>query len=123
MRTSVTQSTQQKNKGVYPMFSDEMMQVLSKYPNGTLLRFCWDYGALVIDGTIDTIYETDNSADENSKEYQEFYACAVQIKRIIENTTNKFLIVNSLVEVSINNQPTSIELPNGAVIWSISVCH
>ena len=107
----------------YILISDEMMQVLSKYPNGTLLRFCWDYGVLVIDGTIDTIYETDNSADENSKEYQEFYACAIQIKRIIKNTTNKFLMVNSLVEVSINNQPTSIELSDGAVIWSVSAFH
>ena len=105
------------------MFSDEMLQVLSKYPNGTLLRFCWNYGALVIDGIIDTIYETDNGSDENSKEYQEFYACAIQIKHIVKNTTNKFLMVNSLIEVSKNNPPTSIELPNGVVIWSVSVFH
>ena len=102
------------------MFPDKMMQVLCKYPNGTLLRFCWDYGVLVIDGMIDTIYETDNGADESSNEYQEFYACAILIKRIIENTTNRFLMENSFIEVSKINQPTSIELPNGVVIWPIA---
>ena len=54
------------------MVIDEMVRTLSQYPNGTFLRLSWDCESFVIDGILDTIYETDNGADEGSKEYQEF---------------------------------------------------
>ena len=37
---------------------DKMMQQLSTHPNGTFLRISWDFGKVVIEGTLDTIYET-----------------------------------------------------------------
>ena len=101
------------------MVIDEMVRTLSQYPNGTFLRLSWDCESFVIDGILDTIYETDNGADEGSKEYQEFYACAIQIKHIIKSSENRTLALNSLIEISINNQPTRIELSNGKVIWPI----
>ena len=83
------------------MVIDEMVRTLSQYPNGTFLRLSWDCESFVIDGILDTIYETDNGADEGSKEYQEFYACAIQIKHIIKSSENRTLALNSLIEISI----------------------
>lgn len=67
---------------------DKMMQKISAYPNGTLLRISWDSGKTAIEGIIDTIYETDNGAEDDEDQYQEFYACAVLVKRIIRNRSS-----------------------------------
>ena len=72
---------------------DEMMQKISAYPNGTPLRISWDSGKAVIAGIIDTIYETDNGAEDDKDQYQEFYACAVLIKRIIRNLRDRKSVV------------------------------
>lgn len=97
---------------------DKMMQKISAYPNGTLLRISWDAGKVAIEGTLDTIYETDNGAEMEEEQYQEFYACAVLIKRIVRNLSGGPLTVNSLIEVSVENPPSKIELVDGTVIWS-----
>lgn len=99
---------------------DEMMRKISAYPNGTILRISWDSGRVVIEGAIDTIYETDNGVEEDEKEYLEFYACAVFVKRIIKNLSNKPLVTNRLIEISIENPPSKIELADGTVIWNRS---
>lgn len=96
---------------------DEMMRKISACPNGTPLRISWDSGKAVIEGIIDTIYETDNGAEMDKEQYLEFYACAVLIKRIIRNLSSRPLTANTLIEVSIENQPSKIELANGTVIW------
>ena len=56
------------------MDMDKMMQQLSTHSNGTFLRISWDFGKVVIEGTLDTIYETDNGAEMDEEQYQEFYA-------------------------------------------------
>ena len=66
------------------MDMDEMMREISKYPNGTYLKLECEDGQLVLEGIIDTIYETDNRLDEEDIRYREFYACAVKIKKIIQ---------------------------------------
>ena len=99
------------------MDMDKMMQQLSTHPNGTFLRISWDFGKVVIEGTLDTIYETDNGAEMDGEQYQEFYACAVLVKRIVRNLSNSPLAVNSLTEVSVENPPSAIELADGTVIW------
>ncbi len=99
------------------MDMDKIMQQLSTHPNGTFLRISWDFGKVVIEGTLDTIYETDNGAEMDEEQYQEFYACAVLVKRIVRNLSNSPLAVNSLTEVSVENPPSAIELADGTVIW------
>ncbi len=102
------------------MDMDKMMQQLSTHPNGTFLRISWDFGKVVIEGTLDTIYETDNGAEMDEEQYQEFYACAVLVKRIVRNLSNSPLAVNSLnslTEVSVENLPSKIELVDETVIW------
>ena len=99
------------------MDMDKMMQQLSTHPNGTFLRISWDFGKVVIEGTLDTIYETDNGAEMDKEQYLEFYACAVLVKRIVRNLSNSPLAVNSLTEVSVENPPSAIELADGTVIW------
>lgn len=96
---------------------DKMIRKISVYPNGTLLRISWDSGKAAIEGIIDTIYETDNSAEDDEDQYQEFYACAVLVKRIIRNLSSRPLTANMLIEISIQNQPSKIELADGTVIW------
>ena len=98
------------------MDMDKMMQQLSTHPNGTFLRISWDFGKVVIEGTLDTIYETDNGAEMDEEHYQEFYACAVLVKRIVRNLSNSPLAVNSLTEVSVENPPSAIELADGTVM-------
>ena len=98
------------------MDMDKIMQQLSTHPNGTFLRISWDFGKVVIEGTLDTIYETDNGAEMDEEQYQEFYACATP-ERIVRNLSNSPLAVNSLTEVSVENPPSAIELADGTVIW------
>lgn len=94
---------------------DEMMKQISKYPNGTHLRVEWQYGQLVLEGTIDTIYESDNGLEEEG--YKEFYACAFRIEKILNNHINKSFLLNSLIEISIENEPTVITLKDGCILW------
>lgn len=96
---------------------DEMMQAISKYPNGTYLKVEWRHGLLVIEGKIDTIYETNNGLDEEDSGYKEYYACALRIEKILNNSTNKKCIVNNLLEISIEEQPTTILLKDGSILW------
>ena len=42
------------------MYIDDMVREISKYPNGTYLKIEWENSQLVLEGIIDTIYETDN---------------------------------------------------------------
>ena len=96
---------------------DEMMKQISKYSNGTYLKVEWEQGKLVIEGRIDTIYESDNGLDEDDNRYKEFYACAFRIDKIIKNLINKDVKLNSLTEISVENEPVRITLQNGTVIW------
>lgn len=94
-----------------------MLRKISEYSNGTVLKMSWQDGDDVIEGVIDTIYETNNGVNENEDGYQEYYACTVVIKKIIHNLTNRALSVNQLIEIAKIDEPTSIELENGRSIW------
>lgn len=99
---------------------DEMLEKISRYSNGTFLRISWEDGKLIIEGQIDTVYETDNGLEEDDDKYQEFYACTVTVKKVINNSIDKIVNTDDLVEVSIENSPTSIELGDGTLIWEKS---
>lgn len=100
---------------------DEMIQKLSIYPNETFLRMILDNGKTIIDGTIDTIYETDNGKEEDTEEYEEFYACAFRVKKIIKHLGKDKLGINQLIEISKFNPPISIALKDGTIIWKRQV--
>lgn len=96
---------------------DEMMKVISRYSNGTYLRVEWDNGQLVLEGKIDTIYESDNGLEEEDDEYKEFYACAFSVENVLNNLKNKECHTGRLVEISMENEPTLIALDDGNIIW------
>lgn len=97
---------------------DEMMQTISRYPNGTVLKVSWQFGKIVIEGLIDTIYETDNGL-ENTEDYREYFACAFKVQKIIRNLGGVNLERGQLIEISKYNEPTSIELENHTIIWKL----
>ncbi len=99
---------------------DEMMRVINKYSNGTYLKVEWGSGELVLEGEIDTIYESNNGLDEENVGYKEFYACAFRIKNIINNINNIEYHVGDLIEISVENEPALIVLNDGSVGWEKS---
>lgn len=96
---------------------DEMMKAISKYANGTWLKVEWENGQLILEGIIDTIYESNNGLEEEDEGYKEFYACAFNVEKVINNSKDKECQKGALIEISIENEPTLIVLNDGSVIW------
>lgn len=98
------------------MCMDELLKVLNKLDNGT--RLILKFENYEIEGSIDTIYETNNEADEDSVDYVEYYACAIEITRFIasENCEVNYEI-GELIEVSQYNSPEIIFRVEGNQIW------
>lgn len=96
---------------------DEMMKAISKYANGTYMKVEWDNGQLVLEGKIDTIYESNNGLEEEDEGYKEFYACAFSVENILNNQENRECHIGGLVEISMENEPTLIALDDGSIIW------
>lgn len=96
---------------------DEMMKAISKYANGTWLKVEWENGQLILEGKIDTIYESNNGLEEEDEGYKEFYACAFNVEKVINNSKDKECQEGALIEISIENEPTLIVLNDGNVIW------
>lgn len=100
------------------MKTDDMILEISKYPNGTFLKITWNYGSIVLEGEIDTLFETYTiDLEEGDPGYMEYHACAFMVKRVIANSEGKDIKPGHLIEVSIVNQPTCIELKDGFVLW------
>lgn len=95
---------------------DEMLKIISQYPNGTFFKVSWRLRQIIVEGILDTIYETDNGLEED-KGYQEYFACPFKVNKIIQNSYHSTLQQGQLIEISIYNSPTSIELKDGTVIW------
>lgn len=95
---------------------DELLKVLNKLDNGT--RLILKFSNYEIEGSIDTIYETNNEADEDSVDYVEYYACAIEITKFIasENCEANYEI-GELNEVSQYNSPEIILSVEGNQIW------
>lgn len=160
-----------------------MLKIISQYPNGTFFKVSWRSRQIVVEGILDTIYETDNGLSQNrdgkmkfrecdtvrilkdygdnvkkgeigailvafeepveayevefldaegypkaqctllpddleeDKGYQEYFACSFKVNKIIQNSYHSTLKQGQLIEISIYNSPTSIELKDGTVIW------
>lgn len=54
---------------------DEMMKRINKFDNGTYLKVKCENGRIVLEGRIDTIYETNNGLNEDELGYKEFFVC------------------------------------------------
>ena len=96
---------------------DEMMKAINKYANGTYLKVEWENGQLVLEGKIDTIYESNNGLEEDENGYKEFYACAFSVENIVNNLKECHIDIGGLIEISIENEPTLITLEDGSIIW------
>lgn len=102
---------------------DKMIKKLNSFKNGEKVIIIWsdDTKKVSIEGTIDTIYESDNCLDEDDPNYKEFYACAVRIDKFLckEGIFNKK--EGNLIEVSIDNQPVQIQNMDGDIVWDINI--
>lgn len=96
---------------------DQMMKKIANYPNGTSFTVFYNKEKLIIQGSIDTIYESDNCLDEDDPQYKEFYACAFRIEKIINKPSSFEKMEGDLIEISIENQPSLIVLLDGNVVW------
>jgi len=57
----------------------------------------------------DTCYESDNGLEEDDEQYQEYYACAMEIIKVIKDTTpEKKYKERMLIEINYLNYPKSI---------------
>jgi len=96
---------------------DDLLKVLNRLRNGTMLIL--KFSDFDIEGSINTIYETNNMADEDSADYLEFYACAFEVIRFTAHDNSQ---VNynqgELIEISQHNSPERILSIDGKQIWS-----
>lgn len=95
---------------------DEFISVLNKFPNGTELFVEFEENVR-IKAVIDTMYETDNGLELEDENYEEFYACLLEIISIEKNSSNTELIEGALLELTKYNKPSNIFLSNGEQIW------
>lgn len=70
----------------------------------------------VVVAAVDTCYETDNGLDEEDENFEEYYACAMKIEKIIIDKS-KTLVSGKLIEINYHNYPQEIkELGQGTII-------
>lgn len=96
-----------------------MIRAISQHPNRTYLQLEWAHEGLVLAGTIDTIYETDNGKLEGTPSYREYYACAFRVKYVLANAGNGVYPAGSLIEIHQDTAPTKITLKDGSVVWQV----
>ena len=99
------------------MVIDEMMKEIFKLKNGTILDITWERLNLHIKGKIDTVYESCNCLEEDDPNYKEYYACCVEIIKVIKSNETFQKKEGDFIEISVDNQPSKIELENGTIIW------
>lgn len=93
------------------------MKEIMKYPNKTRLIIKWNNSGLIIYGSIDTIYESCNCLNEDEPRYLEYYACTIKIIEIKNKPKDFKKKIGDLQEISIENQPSTISLDDGTIIW------
>ena len=94
---------------------DELIKQIDKYPNGEKLKIKYKDGS-VLEGIIDTIYETNNELDEDDINYQEYYACAFLIVNVIYQPEEKYT-KGHLIEINKFNSPCLILDNNDKIVW------
>ena len=114
---------------------DEMMRRVFREPGDTLLRVEWKDLGLMLEGVIDTCYESCNCLEEDDPDYKEYYACTLRITRMLQCPANFPKQAGDLIEISIDRQcltsagrgneapffldpPTEIRREDGTLVWS-----
>jgi hypothetical protein len=92
---------------------------------GKVLRFEWEDG-LKFEAVIDTLGETDNGKDLDEDGFEEYHACFITIKKIVQMPTDNNIIserfgasveVNKGYEISYLNAPNKIFDIDGILLW------
>lgn len=96
------------------MLVDNMIKIISSFPNGTFLKIVWNNN-IVLNGIIDTVYETDNGLEFS--DYKEYYAFAFKINIILSKPKDCKIQEGQLIEISTENEPSLIFLEDGTIIW------
>lgn len=85
----------------------------------------WDGGCVIkgINGT--GAFESSNMLELDDENYQEYYACGIEIKEIVaSNNSPKCLEIQEtlkngyMVEITPFNEPLKVETVDGQVLWS-----
>lgn len=97
---------------------DEMMEEIYKIKGGSILHIIWEENLDLI-CKLDLKYESCNCLEEDDPNYKEFYACSVEIVKIIKSNDLFDKKEGDFMEVSIDNQPSRIELADGALLWEM----
>ena len=91
---------------------------------GCQLTYIWK-DEVALEAVIDTFYETDNGMESDEAGYEEYYACALEIIRIIQKSSKESMIkvfgedknIGDLCEISDFNCPDIVLGTNGTVIY------
>lgn len=96
---------------------DEMMRLISNFPNGTYIKVEWDSAKLTLGGVIETIYQTDNGLPESVTEFKEYYAMVFRIKDVLKNESGQVYTGNMVMEISQYSAPSRIWSQHNILIW------
>lgn len=69
----------------------------------------------IVEAKVDTCYETDNGLENDDPNYEEYYACAMRIVKIVVDKNKNFKEGN-LIEINYHNYPQQIKDSQGNVL-------
>lgn len=69
----------------------------------------------VVEAKVDTCYETDNGLEDDDSNFEEYFACALKILKIVNNNS-KTLKNGELIEINYHNYPKEIRTSKGEII-------
>ena len=98
-------------------FSNNERRIMEKFflsinDNANQIYMITFFDGDVIEAQVDTCYETDNGLDYDNPDYEEYYACAMKIVKIIVDKTQK-LKEGNLIEINYNNYPQQMKDSQG----------
>lgn len=98
---------------------DSMLKAITNMlPENKRIIVEFENGNVILECEIFTMYETNNGFDSDDENFKEYYAACVIIKKVIDNKTKYGYAIDSYLEISIENEPTSIKDIDGNTIWS-----
>lgn len=98
----------------------DLINTISSYPNKEEFIIEWENG-LIFEGTLDTMYETNNGLEEDEPGYKEYFASLFVINKVLahsEESKKLKLTAGQLYEVSMEEPPKTVtHLPNKKIVW------
>ena len=97
---------------------DELIKSINQYSNGQriIVKF---KNKLELLASIDTIYETNNELEMGDENYEEFFACLIQVLKIINFLVDDTFvpIQDDFIEITMKKEVEKITLENGIILW------